>query len=57
MINSVYRFLAILKWKISVRYEISFLVVFSIKYLFFCYISENIVYIKGGFRWLTLFAE
>lgn len=29
VINSGYRFLAILEWKISVRYEISFLVVLN----------------------------
>lgn len=35
VINSVYRFLAILKWKISVSYEMSFLVVFNMKSFLF----------------------
>lgn len=59
VINSGYIFLAILKWQISLRYEISFLVVLSIKFFFsfFFRFTHNfqIIYIESS-SWLTLFA-
>lgn len=49
-ISSRYRFLGILKWKVSVRYEISFLPLLTVDSLFFIYLSaslENIICFRG----------
>lgn len=51
LINSGYRFLAILKWQISVRYEISFLAVLRVESILEQHFKRLFTYKEVGMEW------